>query len=243
MRFVTSLLFVIWLYGSMVVMGIAAMPFVLFSREAAYIAMRMWIRNVLFVMRWLCGARVKFEGLEHLPDGAALVALKHQSMLDTLLPLLVLKDPAIVYKAELEALPVFGWYVQRAKMFRLDRGGYATALKSMIRGAREAIAQKRQFLIFPEGTRQEVDAKPDYKPGIAALYKDLAIPCIPVALNTGLIWPPHGVTRNPGTATFKVLPPIPPGLSRDDFMRELEARIETESQALLPPHLRRTVPA
>lgn len=243
MRFLRSLIFVIYLYGSMVILGIAFAPFALFSREATYVGMRVWIRGVLLGLRWICGARVKFEGLENVPEGGALVALKHHSMLDTLLPLLVLKDPAFVYKAELAALPVFGWYVQRARMFKLDRGGYATALKSMMRGAREAIAQGRQFLIFPEGTRQEVDAPPDYKSGVAALYKDLQIGCVPVALSTGLIWPPHGMIRYPGAATIKFLPPIPAGLSRDDFMRELETRIETASQALLPPERRRKAAA
>ncbi|HVY85666.1 MAG TPA: lysophospholipid acyltransferase family protein [Caulobacterales bacterium] len=240
MKTLRSLLFVIWLYGAMVLLGLAFAPFALFSRKSTYLAMRLFVRIVLFGLHWICGARVKFEGLEHAPKGGALVALKHQSMLDTLLPLLFLDEPAFVYKSELGKLPVFGWYLKRAHMFELDRGGYATALKAMMRAAREAVGEKRQFLIFPEGTRQELDAPPDYKPGVAALYKDLNVGCTPIALNTGLIWPAHGVTRHAGTATVRILPQIPPGLSRDDFMRELQARIESASQDLLPPHLRRT---
>ena len=112
-----------------------------------------------------------------------------------------------------------------------------------MRGAREAVAKGRQVVIFPEGTRQPLDAAPDYKPGIAAMYKDLNLPVTPVALNTGLIWKPKGVMRSPGTVTFKVLPPIPPGLPRDEFMRRLEETIETEGQALLPPDKRRSLAA
>jgi 1-acyl-sn-glycerol-3-phosphate acyltransferase len=105
------------------------------------------------------------------------------------------------------------------------------------------VQKGRQVVIFPEGTRQELFAPPDYKPGIAAMYKDLGLPVTPVAVNTGLIWKPKGLMRSPGTVTFKVLPPIPPGLPREDFMRRLEDAIEGESQALLPPDKRRTVAA
>jgi 1-acyl-sn-glycerol-3-phosphate acyltransferase len=125
----------------------------------------------------------------------------------------------------------------------VDRGGYATALKSIVRGARDAVARGGQVLIFPEGTRQPLDAPPDYKPGIAAMYKDLNLPVTPVALNTGLIWKPSGLMRSPGRVTFKVLPPIQPGLPRDEFMRQLEDAIESECQALLPPDKRRSVTA
>ncbi|MES1156370.1 MAG: lysophospholipid acyltransferase family protein [Alphaproteobacteria bacterium] len=239
MKLLRSLLFVIWLYGTMVIMGVLFAPWVAFSQRGAYVAMRAWTHVMLFGLRWICGARVRFEGLENVPKGAGLIALKHQGMLDTIAPLLFLKEPAFVYKQELGKLPVWGWYIKRAGMFPLDRGGYSAALKAMVRAGREAVAQGRQFMIFPEGTRKEIGAPADYKSGVAALYKDLGIPCTPVALNTGLIWPAHGIIRNPGTATFRVLPPIPPGLSRDDFMRELETRIETTSQDLLPPNLRR----
>jgi 1-acyl-sn-glycerol-3-phosphate acyltransferase len=161
-------------------------------------------------------------------------------MLDTVVPALFFREPVFIYKRELAKTPILGLYLGRNQL-AVDRGGYATALKSMVRGARDAVSKGRQVLIFPEGTRQEVNAPPDYKPGIAAMYRDLNIPVTPIALNTGLIWKPKGIMRSPGTVTFKILPPIPAGLSRDAFMRELENKIETESQALLPPNRRRTV--
>jgi len=240
MTLARSILFVIWLYGTMVIMGLSYAPWVAVSRHGAYVAMRTWMHVIRFGLHWICGIRIKIEGMEYAPKGGALVALKHQGMLDTIAPLLFLEEPAFVYKQELGKLPIWGWYIKRAGMFELDRGGYSAALKAMVRAGREAVAQGRQFMIFPEGTRKELDAPPDYKPGVAALYKDLGIQCTPVALNTGLVWPAHGILRKPGTATLRILPPIPPGLSRDDFMRELETRIETASQELLPPALRRT---
>jgi 1-acyl-sn-glycerol-3-phosphate acyltransferase len=242
MRLIRSLIFVIWLYGSMTVIGLALWPFVAADDRQVWTALRAWARATLWGLRWIVGARVSFDGLEHAPQGGALIAMKHQSMLDTIVPALFLSRPVYVYKAELADTPVLGAYLKRNQI-GVDRGGYAKALKSIVRGAREAVAKGGQVLIFPEGTRQTFDAPPDYKPGIAAMYKDLNLPVTPVALNTGLIWKPRGLVRSPGHVTFKVLPPIPPGLSREEFMSRLEAAIESESQALLPPEKRRTVPA
>lgn len=242
MRLVRSFIFAVWLYASMAFVGLVLWPFVLMDDKHVYTALRWWSHATLWGLRWIIGARVSFEGLEHVPEGGALIAMKHQSMLDTIVPSLFLKKPTYVYKAELANTPVMGAYLKKNQI-GVDRGGHAKALKSLVRGAREAVARGGQVLIFPEGTRQELDAPPDYKPGIAAMYKDLGVPVTPVALNTGLIWKPKGLMRTPGHVTFKVLPPIPAGLPRDEFMRELERILETESQALLPPDKRRSVAA
>jgi 1-acyl-sn-glycerol-3-phosphate acyltransferase len=242
MKLVRSIIFVIWLYATMAVVGIGLWVPVMIDDRHVWTALRAWARCTLWGLRWIIGARVSFEGLEHVPQGGALIAMKHQSMLDTIVPSLFLPRPVYVYKAELGNTPVMGAYLKRNQI-GVDRGGHAKALKSVVRGARDAVAKGGQVLIFPEGTRQPLDAPPDYKPGIAAMYKDLNIPVTPVAVNTGLIWKPKGVMRSAGHVTFKVLPPIPAGLPREEFMRELERVIESESQALLPPDKRRTVPA
>jgi 1-acyl-sn-glycerol-3-phosphate acyltransferase len=213
---------------------------VLIDDRHVWTALRNWGRLTLWGLRWIVGARVSFEGLENVPQGGALIAMKHQSMLDTIAPALFLPRPVYVYKAELGNAPVMGAYLKRNQI-GVDRGGHAKALKSIVRGARDAVAKGGQVLIFPEGTRQALDAPPDYKPGIAAMYKDLNLPVTPVALNTGLIWKPKGLMRSPGHVTFKVLPPIPAGLPRAEFMQELERVIESECQALLPPDRRRSV--
>jgi 1-acyl-sn-glycerol-3-phosphate acyltransferase len=242
MKLLRSVLFVIWLYGSMGVVGVTMWIPVMLDDRYVWTALRAWTRAILWGLRWIVGARVRFEGLEHVPEGGALIAMKHQSMLDTVAPSLFLKKPVFVFKKELVHTPVMGAYLARNQI-AVDRGGHAAALKSMMRGAREAVAKGRQVVIFPEGTRQEIGAAPDYKPGIAAMYKDLGLPVTPVALNTGLIWKPKGVMRSPGEVTIKVLPPIPPGLPRDEFMARLEETIEREGEALLPPDKRRSLAA
>lgn len=237
-----SIIFVIWFYGTMLFWGLIYMPAVLLGHDK-YIwhSMRGWGKATIWGLRWIVGAKVVFEGLENVPKGPALIASKHQATLDTVLPVLHVSEPVFVVKKELEKMPVFGFYMKR--MIPVDRDAGAKALKDMLRASRNAIAKSRQIVIYPEGTRQELDAPPDYKPGIVAMYRDLNLPVTPMALSTGLVWNPSGIIRRPGTVTIKYLPAIPPGLSREEFMRELENAIETESQALLPPDRRRSVPA
>lgn len=238
-----SIIFVIWFYCAMVFWGLVYMPLVAMGRDK-YIwhSMRGWGKSTIWGLRWICGVHITFEGLEHLPKGAALIASKHQTTLDTVLPAQFLSEPVFVVKKELIKMPVFGFYMKYG-MIPVDRDAHAKALKDMLRAARVVISKGRQIVIYPEGTRQELGAPPDYKPGIAALYKDLGLPVTPIALNTGLVWNPSGIIRRPGHVTIKILPPIPPGLPREEFMRELERVIETESEALLPPQKRRTVAA
>ncbi len=242
MKLLRSVIFVIWLYATMAAIGLAMWIPVMLDDRHVWTALRAWTRTTLWGLRWIVGARVRFEGLEHAPKGGALVAMKHQSMLDTMAPSLFLEKPVFIFKRELAKTPIMGAYLARNQI-AVDRGGHAKALKSLMRGAREAVAKGRQVVIFPEGTRQGLDAPPDYKPGIAAMYKDLGLPVTPVALNTGLIWKPKGIARSPGEVSIKILPPIPPGLAREEFMRRLEQAIEGESQALLPPDRRRSVAA
>lgn len=228
-----SIVYVLYLYGSMAVVGLVCLPFALAKREWAMIAPRLWVRSGIWALRWIVGARLVIEGAENIPAGRVLIASKHQAMLDTMTPFLVMRAPAIVLKKELLSMPVFGWFAKRTGMIAIDRDGHASALKGMLREARARAEEGRPVVIYPEGTRQEIGARPDYKPGVAALYRDLNAPCVPVAVSTGLVWSANGLIRRPGTAVVRFLPPIPPGLSRTDFMRELEARIETATNALI----------
>jgi 1-acyl-sn-glycerol-3-phosphate acyltransferase len=203
--------------------------------RAAIRVIRAWAKFVLFGLRWIAGVKVEVRGLQHRPTGAALIAAKHQGMLDVIAPFAFLDDACFVMKKELMPLPFFGWFAWKTKMIAVDRSAHSKALKDMVRQARARHAEGRQILIFPEGTRGEIGAPADYKPGIAALYRDLDSPCWPVATNSGVHWPAHGFKRYPGTIVFEFLPPIPAGLKRAGFMAELENRIETASTALLRP--------
>jgi 1-acyl-sn-glycerol-3-phosphate acyltransferase len=188
---------------------------------------------VIVLLRLISGIRVEFRGLEHLPPGRALIGAKHQCMFDTMGPLTVLPDACYVMRNDLLKIPFYGWYCVRAGMIGIDREAQASALRQMLADAKDRLKAARQLVIFPEGHRGEPGKAGDYKPGVAALYRALDMPCIPLATNSGTHWPAHGFLRRPGLIVYEFLPPIPPGLHRAEFMRRLEAAIETASNALL----------
>jgi 1-acyl-sn-glycerol-3-phosphate acyltransferase len=228
-----SLVYLVWLYGLMLVMGLLGSPLLLGPRRGVLWAIALWSRLALWGLRWIVGLKVEVRGLEHRPAGAGLVAAKHQGMLDTIAPFAVLPDPCFVLKRELMRLPVFGWYAGRSGMIPVHRGGGSSAVRALNAAARDRLQHARQIVIFPEGTRREPGAPPAYKSGVAALYRDLGFACTPMATNSGLFWPAHGFVRRPGVAVFEFLEPIPPGLKRAEFMRLLEERIEAASDRLL----------
>ncbi len=229
-----SLVFVLWMYGLMIAMGLAFLPVLAGPVRWVHALTLIWMKLVFWGLRVFCGVRLKVEGLEHIPKGGALFASKHQAMVDVLWPWLYCPFPALIFKKELGYLPVFGWYALKLQNVMVDRGGHARALRKMLRRCRQLIAQGRQIFIFPEGTRTRPGQHADYKPGVAALYLHLDTPCVPVALNSGLHWPAHGLVRTPGVITVRILPPIAPGLDRETFMQTLHERIERASDELLP---------
>ena len=226
-----SITFVLFSYGLLVVMAVVCLPLLLAPRAWAMAATRLWARVSLRALRLFCGVRVEVRGTP--PQGPALIAAKHQSMLDTIAPLLVLSDPAYVLKRELLRLPFYGWYAAKSDMLPIDREGGSAALRNLVHAARERLADGRQLVIFPEGTRQLPGAAPDYKPGVAGLYRELGLPCVPLATNSGLHWPAHGWLRRPGTVVFEFLPPVPAGLKRASFMAVLEDVLEAGTDRLL----------
>ena len=185
------------------------------------------------MLRMICGLHCEFRGVEKIPQGAALVASKHQSLWETFALIKMLKDPAYILKRELLWIPFFGWCAWKAGMIPVDRGARSQALNAMTERARQEIAKGRQIIIFPEGTRKAPGAEPKYKFGVAFLYIELGIPCVPVALNSGLFWPRRSFMRYPGTVRVEFLDPIAPGLDRQVFFDKLQAEVESATAKLV----------
>jgi 1-acyl-sn-glycerol-3-phosphate acyltransferase len=228
-----SLAFAAVFYLWSIVSGLAMIPLLLAPRRWMIKAMGLWGVVVIAMLRLVCGVRVEFRGLQHLPTGPGLVAAKHQCMLDTMGPLTVFPDACYVMKRELLKIPFYGWFSLKTGMLVLDRQGGAGALRKLIAEAKARLAEPRQLVIFPEGHRMAPGTAGEYQPGVAGLYRELGLPCTPMATNSGVHWPAHGILRRPGLIVYEFLEPIPPGLKRGVFMRELESRIETASQRLL----------
>ncbi len=209
------------------------LPSLLFPVAVVAWVQRLWIGGTLALLAGICGLRHEIRGLERLPPGPCIIASKHQSTWDTLVFAVLFHGPGFIVKRELLWIPLFGWYIQRTGCIPIDRKGGASALKRMIAGARNAIGNGQHIIIFPEGTRVAPGERRPYHPGVGALYGQLGVPVVPVALNSGLFWGRRTFLKKPGRITLEFQEPIAPGLSRKDFTAELERRIETASARLL----------
>lgn len=236
---IRSILFVIWLYGGMAIIGVGCLPSLLLPRGFAIGAIGLYAQYIRLGLRLLCGIRVELRGRDNIPEGPLLIAGKHQSMLDVFIPFILFTDPAVILKRELLWYPALGWYALKTRMIPIDRGGTSKTLKKMLREAKIRTDQGRQVLIYPEGTRQPAGATLDYKSaGITALYSHLGVPVLPLATNSGLCWKPRGIDRRPGLVVYEALPAIPAGLDRKQMFARMKEELEAGSDRLLEEGLK-----
>jgi 1-acyl-sn-glycerol-3-phosphate acyltransferase len=219
MAAVRSFLFALIFYGGTVPAVLLSFPISLLGTKAVRRWAHLWVRFHKACARWLLGVRTRVEGVP--PEGACLVACKHQSMYETLEIILMLDEPAIVMKRELVDIPLWGWVTRRYGVIPVDRKGGAAALRRMMRAAEAAIAEGRPIIIFPEGTRVPPGETPPLQPGFAGLYRALKLPVSPVAVDSGRLWPRGRFIKRSGIVTMRFMAPIGPGLPRP----EIEARV------------------
>jgi 1-acyl-sn-glycerol-3-phosphate acyltransferase len=230
---IRSVVFNVLFYLNLLVHFIAAIPTLAMPRWGIIAVARFWARTNLWLLRTICGIRVEFRGVEKIPPGPLLVSSKHQSLWETFALLLILPDPAYIMKRELMWIPFFGWYTWKAGMIPVDRSRGSQALAEMNACARREAQRNRQIIIFPEGTRRPPGAEPKYKYGVVHLYAEMGVPCLPIALNSGLFWPRRSIRRYPGTIRVEVLDPIPPGLGKDEFFERLQGEVEAATARLV----------
>ena len=212
---------------------IIALPTFFMPYHAIIAVAKSWARTNLVLLRAVAGIDYEFRGLEKLPRGPIIIASKHQSAWETFALLPLVESPVFILKRELQWIPVFGWLTIKGRMVPVDRGGGSQALAAMIERARVELADNRQLIIFPEGTRRAAGAEPRYKLGVAHLYAAEGVPCVPIALNSGLFWPRRSLRRFPGTVVAEILDPIAPGLDKDAFFTRLQNDIETATARLI----------
>jgi 1-acyl-sn-glycerol-3-phosphate acyltransferase len=228
-----SVLFSALFYGNLIVHMVVALPAFVLPYPILLVFIRSYARTSLWLLRVVCGVAVEWRGIERIPPGGCIVACKHQSAWETFALYAVLRDPAYILKRELMWIPLFGWYTWKAGLIPIDRRAGPAALKRMAARARKELQRARQIVIFPEGTRRPPGAEPDYKPGVAYLYGQSGVACVPLALNSGLFWPRRSLRRIPGTILVEALEPIPPGLDRHTFIARLESALEAATARLI----------
>jgi 1-acyl-sn-glycerol-3-phosphate acyltransferase len=232
MSWAKAALFNIAYFAWTAILGAIGLPFLLAPRRAAMRFGRFWSQGVLFLLKATVGLDHRVVGQGRVPPGGVIVAMKHQSSWDAIALPLVLDDPAPIVKRELLRLPFYGWYMARAGAIAIDRKGRGAALRGMLAKARQAAADGRPIVIYPQGTRVPPGMTAPYQPGVFALYQALSLPLVPAAVNSGLFWGRRHFLKRPGRITLEFLEPIPPGRPRRQVMEELETRIEAATALL-----------
>ncbi|MFD9900201.1 lysophospholipid acyltransferase family protein [Mesorhizobium sp. NPDC059025] len=235
MLYIRSLAFNFVFYLSLIVQMILWTPYYFLSpRARAWFVPKFWSRTSMWLHKVIGGTDSEITGPENLPEGSFILAPKHQSFWDTIAFFPYLNDPLYILKRELTWIPFFGWYIMKMRMIPVDRGSRSKALKAVIAATKAELARNpRQLIIYPEGTRRAPGDEPAYKYGIVELYSQLGVPVVPVAHVAGLYWPRRKFLRFPGTIKARFLPPIPPGLDREEFMRRLIDETETACDEFL----------
>src|SRR3954452_22717733 len=231
--FLRSLLYNVLFYLLLVFWMLVGIPTYAMPRWAIMNIARYWARSSIWLLRVVCNTKVEYRGLEKIPTGPLIVASKHQSMWETFALLQFFDQPLFILKRELKWIPLFSWYLMKSDMIGIDRAAGGRSLLGMARRAVEAVRRGRQLIIFPEGTRTSVGAPPHYKTGVAQVYVDCGVTCLPVALNSGLFWPRRTFMRYPGTLVVEFLDPLPPGLTRQQFIAQVSTVIEEATSRLV----------
>ncbi|WP_037498620.1 lysophospholipid acyltransferase family protein [Sphingomonas jaspsi] len=225
MAFLRSLVFTLLFYPGTLVYVLASFVAAAFGTKALRTTVHGWAYFHYWLVRKVLGIRFEWDG--DLPPGPYLIAVKHQAMVEAVDTLRFARTPVVVMKRELSHMPLFGWVTRKYGVIGVDRDAGAKALREMMVKGKEAAADGRPVIIFPEGTRVPFGEAPELRPGFAGLYRVLGLPVIPVAHDSGKIWP-RGFIKHSGVIRFKVGEIIPPGLKRE----EIEARVHAAINAL-----------
>lgn len=230
-----SVLFNAVFYVNLIVQMIVFTPvYFLLPRKKAYVIAKNWVRSNHWLFDKIVGTTFEIEGLENIPKGGGYIfAPKHQSFWDAYALLPWLDDPFYILKRELTWIPLFGWYIKKQRMVPVDRSARGKAMAAVMQRTKAEMESGRELIIYPEGTRRPPGAPPEYKYGIARLYRDLQVPVVPVVMHPGLFWPRRKFIRQPGHFKVRILPAIMPGMEPDAFLAHLVEVMETASDRLL----------
>lgn len=224
MIFLRSALFNLYFFVLTFGLGLGGLGVRWFAPGRALAYAQFWARLLLGGLRRISGIYPVLIGAEFLPpDGPALIASQHQSAYDTLIWLTLLARPAYVMKRELVKIPLFGPLTPLAGMILVDRGGGAVALRGLLTETRRAVAEGRQIIIFPEGTRTRPGERRALQPGIAAMATTTKLPVVPVATDSGQHWGKSAFLKRPGPIHLVICPPLPAGLDRATLLARLQA--------------------
>jgi len=230
MLLLRSLLFNFFLYTGIILVFLIAIPGLLLPTKITLLFGKFLGHYVVLIVRIFLSTKVEFKGIEKIPKNEKyFVASAHQSMFETFALQSVLDYPVFILKKELLKIPLFGQYLKKIKSIEIIRDTTTKEnLNFFDKVAKIIKDENRPLLIFPQGTRVKVDEQIPFKKGVGRIYEALNISCVPIALNSGKVWPKNGIIKYPGKITVSFLEPIKPGLNKEEFIKNLEMKIYDE---------------
>ena len=225
-----SLIFNLFLYTGIILVFIIAIPTLFLPSKFTLMCGKLLGHYVIFIVKFILNTKVEIKGISNiLKNEKFFVASAHQSMFETFALQAVLNYPVFILKKELLKIPLFGLYLKKIKSIEITRD---TTTKDNLNFFEKVAAiiknENRPLLIFPQGTRVKTNEIIPFKKGVGRIYETLNISCIPIALNSGNVWPKKGIIKYPGKITISLLEPIQPGLNKDEFIKNLESKIYEE---------------
>ena len=230
MQFIKSLFFNIFLYLGIILVFILAIPTLILPTKFTLYCGKFLAHYIILILKLFLNTKVIFHGLENLEKVEKFfVASAHQSMFETFVLQAPLNFPVFILKKELLRIPLFGWYLKKIGSIEVIRETTTKENLNFFDKIKNTIQKyNRPLLIFPQGTRVKLDDRSPFKKGVGRIYDSLKLPCIPVALNSGKIWPKNSFMKYPGDIHISFLEPIAPGLEKNIFLKVLEQKIFLE---------------
>ena len=230
---IRSILFYVFLVLWTIFMGTICLPYLLVSYRYLRKPVNIWVKGIFKLLQIICNITYEIRGKENIPSYAVLVASKHQSAFETFALFYHINNSIFIHKRQLFFIPIFGQYLKKINMISIDRSEGTIAMRKMLKQTKQKMQQGKSIIIFPEGTRKKPGENPDYKTGIAGIYKELKTEVLPVAVNSGHFWPKHIIIKKPGKIIIKFLKLIPSQLEKSEFLQKIESVIEEETNKII----------
>jgi len=230
---IRSILFYVLLALWTIFMGIICFPYLLVSYQYLRKPVNIWIKGIFKLLQTICNITYEIRGRENIPSYAVIVASKHQSAFETFALFYHINNSIFIHKRQLFLIPIFGQYLKKINMISINRSEGTIAMRKMLKQTKQKIQQGKSIIIFPEGTRKKPGENPDYKTGIAGIYKNLETEVLPVAVNSGQFWPKNIIIKKSGKIIIKFLKLIPSQLEKSEFLKKIESVIEEETNKII----------
>ena len=231
--FIKSLLFYLLLSCWTIFLGIICFPYLILSNKYIIRPVRLWIKGVFFLLKYICNITHEIQGIKNFPLQAVLIASKHQSAFETLALFYYLPKSIFIHKKQLFLIPIFGQYLKKINMISIDRKGGAVTMRKMLKQTKIKMLEGFSIIIFPEGTRKKPGEKPNYKSGFVGIYKAMGTEILPIAVNSGNCWPKHTFVKNSGHIIIKILPLISSNIDKKRILKDVEVIIEKTTNEII----------